>query len=177
MFGEGAISSSESPAPSACGVPETVLPFRMLRIGERSLPMRCSRFCPPEIEVICGSLLKATLEGGRGNVFTIWQSVGDNGEAWVVWVLPLFGVASRSGVQCLIGVRALSGVWDQSEVRGTWDWPRPDLTNPVLFLLTWGEWVLSGVLPELAGREPPPCWLGPLVVGGLWTKATSPTTS
>ena len=177
MFGEGAISSSESPAPSARGVPETVLPFRTLRIGEGLLPVRCSGFCPPKIEVVRGSLLTAVLEGGGGNVFTIWKSGGDDGEAWVIGVLPLFGVASRSGVRCLIGVRALFGVRDRYEVRGTGDWPRPDLTDPVLFLLTWGERVLSGALLELAGREPPPCWLGPLVVGGFWIRVTSPTTS
>ena len=67
MFGEGAISSSESPAPSACGVlepgvPETVLPFRTLWIGEGSFPVRYSGFCPPEIEVVRGSLLEAALE-------------------------------------------------------------------------------------------------------------------
>ena len=156
MFGEGAILSSESPAPSTRGVPETVLPFRTLRIEEGSLPVRCSRFCPPEIEVVRGSLLEAALEGGRGNVLTIWQSGGDDGEAWVIGVLPLFGVVSRFGVRCRIGVQALSGVRDRSEVRGTGDWPRPDLTDPVLFLLTWEERVLSRALPELAGREPPP---------------------
>ena len=176
MCGERAISSSESPARFVRGVPETVLPFRTLRIGEGSLPVRCSRFCQPEIEVVRGSLVEAALEGGGGNVFPIWQSGGDNGKAWVIGALPLFGVAFRSKVWCLIGVRALSGVQDRSEVRGTGDWPCPDLTDPVLFRLTWGERILSGALPELAGREPPPCWLGPAAVGGLWTRATSPTT-
>ena len=94
MFGEGATSSSKFPAPSARGVPETVLPFRMLRSGEGSLPVRCSRFCPPEIEAVRGSLLEAALEGGGGNVLTIWQSEGDDGEAWVIRVLTLFGVVS-----------------------------------------------------------------------------------
>ena len=94
MFGEGATSSSESPAPSARGVPETVLPFWILRSKKRSLPVRCSGFCPLEIEAVCGSLLEATLEGGGGNVLTIWQSGGDDGEAWVIGVLPLFGVVS-----------------------------------------------------------------------------------
>ena len=40
-----------------------------------------------------------------------------------------------------------------------WADTRPDLTNHVLFRLTWEKRVLSGALPELAGREPPPCWL------------------
>ena len=103
MFGDWAISSSESPAPSVRGVPEpgvpeTVLPFRMLRTGEGSLPVRCSGFCPPEIEAVRGSLLEAALEGGGGNGLTIWQSGGDDGEAWVIGALPLLGVASRSEV-------------------------------------------------------------------------------
>ena len=85
--------------------------------------MRYSGLCPPEIKVVHGSLLEAALEGGGGNVFTIWQSGGDDGEAWIIGVLPLFGVACRSGVRYLIGVRALSGVRDRFEVRGTRDWP------------------------------------------------------
>ena len=64
-------------------------------------------------------MVEAALEGGGGNGSTIWQSGGDDGEAWYAWDLPLTGVASRSRVLCLIGVRALSGVRDRSEVLGT----------------------------------------------------------
>ena len=103
--------------------------------------MRCSEFCPPEIEVVRGSLLEAAL-GGGGNMFTIWQSGGDDGEAWVIGVLPLFGVGSRSGVRCLIGVRALSGVRDRSEVRGIGDWLCPGSNRP-------------GALPPHLGRAGP----------------------
>ena len=102
MFGDGATSSSESAAPSVRGVavpgvPETV-PFRMLRTGEGSLLVPCSGFCPPEIEAVRGSLLEAALEGGGGNGLTIWQSGGDDGEAWAIGALPLLGVAFRSEV-------------------------------------------------------------------------------
>ena len=64
MFGEEAISSSESPAPSVRGIPKIVLPFRTLRIEERSLSVRCFGFCPLDIEVVRGSLVEAALEGG-----------------------------------------------------------------------------------------------------------------
>jgi hypothetical protein len=179
MFGEGAISSSESHVSSARGVrepgvPETAL-LRILRIGAGSLPACCSGCCPPE--AVRGSLAEAVLEGGVGSGSSIWQSGGNDGEAWCAWDLPLSGVASRSGVWRLIGVRALSGVRDRSEVLGAGDWPRPVLTDPVLFRLACEERVLSGPFPELLGLEPSPCWLGSAVVGGSCTRATSPTTS
>jgi hypothetical protein len=89
--------------------------------------------------------------------------------------LPLSGVASRFGVWRLIGVRALSGVRDRSEVLGTGDCLRPVLTYPILFHLVCEERLLSGSFSELPGLEPPPCWLGSAVVGGFYTRATSPT--
>ena len=60
MFGEEAISSSESLAPSGSDVPEhevpeTVFSFRTLWIGEGSLPVSGFGFRPPEIEVVRGS--------------------------------------------------------------------------------------------------------------------------
>lgn len=69
MFGEGAISSSESPAPSGSGVPERGVPeivfsFLTLWIGERSLLVSCSGFRQPETEAVRGSLVDAALEGG-----------------------------------------------------------------------------------------------------------------
>ena len=139
--------------------------------------MPCSGFRPPNIEAVRGSLLEAALEGGGGRGLTIWQSWGDDGEVRVIGALPLPGVVSRSEVWCRIGVLTLSGVRDLSEFRGTGDWPLPDRTDPVLFLLTWGERVCSGARPELAGRERPPCWLGPAKGGEFCTRATSPTTS
>ena len=148
------------------GIPEIVFPFWTIWIGKGSFPVCCPGFSPPEIEAVRGSLVEAALESGGGNGSTIWQSGGDDGEAWDAWALPLCGVASRSRVPCLIGVRALSGVRDQSEVLGTGDWPRSVQAHPVIFCLTWEERVLSkapnlsGAFPTLAGREPPPCWLG-----------------
>jgi hypothetical protein len=99
MFGEGAISSCESPAPSALRVPklggpeivpgisETVPsvpeivpgvpePFRTLRIGERSSPKCWTGSWRPELGVARGSRLEATLEGGWRRGFIIWQSAG-----------------------------------------------------------------------------------------------------
>ena len=90
--------------------------------------------------------------------------------------LTLSKVASRSGVWCLIGVQALSGVRDQFEVLKTGDWPHPFLTDPMFFRLTCEERVLSGAFSELPGQEQPPCWLGLAAVRGLCTRATSPTT-
>ena len=139
--------------------------------------------CLHEIEAVRRSLVEAALKGGGRNGSTIWESGGDDGEAWNAWALPLSGVASRSGVRCFIGVRALSGVRDQSKVLGTRDWPCPILTDLVLFSLTWEERVISealdvsGAFPALAGIKPPLCWLGPAAMGGFCTSATSPTTS
>jgi hypothetical protein len=179
MFREGAISSSESPVSSARsvrepGVTETAL-FQILEIGAGSLPARCSECCPPE--AVCKSRTEAVLEGGVRSGSSIWQSGGNVREAWCAWDLSLSRVTSRSGVWHLIGVRALSKVWDRSEVLGAGDWPRPVLTDPILFRLACEERVFSGVFPEFPGLEPSPCWLGSAVVGGSCTRATSPTTS
>ena len=77
----------------------------------------------------------------------------------------------------MIGVPALSGVRDRSEVLGTGDWPRPILTHPMLFRLTCENRIRSVAFPKLPGLEPPSYWLGPAAVGGFCTSATSPTTS
>jgi hypothetical protein len=95
MFGEGVISSSESPAPSALGVPEpdgsetvpgipkTVpgvpQPFRTLRIGERSSPRCWTGSWRPELGVAHGSQLEAALEGGWRIGLAIWQSAREVG--------------------------------------------------------------------------------------------------
>ena len=92
---------------------------------------------------------------------------------------PYSGVVSRSKVQCLIGVRALSGFRVPGPIRGPWNrgLATPDLTNPVFFCLTYKERVISRVFPELKGREPPPCWLGLAAVGGSYTSVISSATS
>ena len=69
MFGEGAISSSESLAPSGLGVPEcgvleTVFPFRTLRGGDWSSPRCWTGSLRPELGVARGSRLEAALYGG-----------------------------------------------------------------------------------------------------------------
>ena len=74
MFGERAISSSESPAPAGSGVPETVCSFRTLWIGEGSLPMCYSGFLPHETEVVRESLVDAAREGGGAYRSSILQS-------------------------------------------------------------------------------------------------------
>jgi hypothetical protein len=172
MFKEGAMSSAQGVREP--GVPKTTL-LRILGIVAGSLPTWCSECCSPE--AVRGSLTEVVLEDGIGSSSSIWQSGGNDGEAWCAWDLPLSEVASRSGVWRLIGVRALSGVRDRSEVLGAGDWPRPVLTNPILFSLAYEERVLSGAFPELPGFEPSPCWLGSAVVGGSCTRATSPTIS
>lgn len=79
--------------------------------------------------------------------------------------LPQSGVVSRSGILRLTGVLALSRVRDRSDVLpGVGEWPLPDRTNPVLFMRTSEERILSGALdlslsgalPELVGWEVPP---------------------
>jgi hypothetical protein len=172
MFGEGAISSSESPVSSASGVrepgvPETVL-FRIPGLGAGEFPASCSECRPPE--EIRGSRAEVVLEGGVGSGSGIGWSAGNVGVVKSAWVLPLSWVAPRSGVWCRIGVRALSGVLDRSEVLGAGDCPRPDLADPILFRLAPEERVLSGSFPELPGLEPPPCWLGSATVGGFYTR-------
>ena len=86
MFGEGVISSSESPAPSGSGVPErgvpeTVFSFRTLWIGEGSLPVSCSGFRPPGIEVVRGSLVEVARDVGGTYGSSILQSRTEFGEA------------------------------------------------------------------------------------------------
>jgi hypothetical protein len=142
MFGEGEISSSKSPVSSARvvrepGVPETVL-FRIPGLGVGDFPAGCSE-CRPSEETR-GSLVEVVLEGGVESGSGIGWSAGKVGVVESAWVLPLSRLASRSGVWCRIGVRALSGVLDRSVVLGAGDCPRPDLTElvlagPVLFRL------------------------------------------
>ena len=179
MFGEGAILSFESPVSSAAGVREPGVPeialLRKLGIGAGSLLAGGFECCPPD--AVCGSLAEVVLEGRVGCRSSIWQSAGNVGVVGCAWDLPLSGVAYRSGVWCLIGVRALSGVRDQSEVRGTRDCPRLVLKDPILVCIAYEERVPSGDFPELPGREPPLCWLGSAIVGGFFTRATSPTSS
>ena len=55
-FGEGSISSSESPAPSGSGVSEIVSSFRTLWIGKGLLPISCFGFRPSEAKVVEGPL-------------------------------------------------------------------------------------------------------------------------
>jgi hypothetical protein len=184
MFGEEITSSSESPVSSARGVREPGVPetrlLRMPGLGAGLIPVGCSECCPPE--EIRGSRAEVVLEGGVGSGSSIGQSTGNVGVAGCAWDLPLSRVASRSGVWCRIGVRALSGVRDWSEVLGAGDCPRPVLADPVLadpvlFRRVCMERVISGSFPELPGLEPPPCWLGSAAVGGFCTRATSPTSS
>jgi len=171
MFGEGVISSSESPAPSALGipepggsetvpgVPETVPgvpePFRTLRIGERSSPRCWTGSWRLELGVAHGSRLEAALEGGWRIGLAIWQSAREVGGVRVAGPFFLLGEAAGFGFR--IGDRARSGVQERSEVRRTEDWSRPDLADPVLFLLALAERVPDGSLPRLAGRVPPSC--------------------
>ena len=180
MFGEGAISSSESLALSAIGVsergvPETVFPFRTLQGGEWSSPRCWSGFRQLELRVARGLRLEATLDSGWRGGLVIRQSAGEVGGARVGVPFPLLG--DDAGSILWMGVRARSGVRERSEVRRTGDWSRPVRTDAVLFLLTPTERVPDGALPELDGRVPPSYWLGPATVGGSWTSGRSPTTS
>jgi hypothetical protein len=66
MFGDGAISTSESPVSSARGVlepgvPETVL-FRISGLGVGDFSVGCSKCLPPE--ETRGSRVEVVLEGG-----------------------------------------------------------------------------------------------------------------
>ena len=74
--------------------------------------------------------------------------------------LPLF--RSRFSFRCI------TSDWRSGTIGG----PRPDLCDPVLFLLGCEEQAFSGVFPVLPGLEPSP---GSTAVGGLCTTATSPT--
>jgi hypothetical protein len=146
MFGERAISSSESPVSSARGVrepgvPETAL-FQIPGLGVGDFPAGCSECRPPE--EARGSRAEVVLEGGVGSGSGIGWSAGKVGVVESAWVLPLSRLASRSGVWCRIGVRALSGVLDRPEVLGAGDYPRSDLADPalaepVLFRRAWEE--------------------------------------
>ena len=69
MFGEGAISSPKSLAPSKfgvpkCGDPEIVFSFRMLWTGEGSLLKFRFGILPHKIDMVRGSLVDAAREGG-----------------------------------------------------------------------------------------------------------------
>ena len=157
MFGDGATSSSESPAPSALGVPErgvpeTVFPLRALRIGDWLSPGCWSGSLRPELGVARGSRLEAALDGGCGVELSFRPSAGEVGGARVG--IPR-GTGAGAGLR--IGVRALTGVLERSEVLRTGDWSRPVRTDPVLFLLAPPDRVPEGFLPELDGRVPSSC--------------------
>ena len=152
MFGEGAISSSESPAPSVRGdpepgVPTTVLSFRTLQSGEWSSPRCWTGSWRPELGVARGSRLEAALKGDWRARLVIRQSAGKVSGARVGVSFPLLGDAAGSGFR--IEVR------EQSKVHWTGDCSRLDRTDPVLFLLTPAERVPDGALPELDSRVPP----------------------
>ena len=98
MFGDGAISSSKSHAPSALGVPERgvpeiVFPFRTLRNGESSSPKCWTRSWNLELEVVRGLRLKTALEGGWRVGLVIWQFAGEVDGARVAVPFPLLGDA------------------------------------------------------------------------------------
>jgi hypothetical protein len=183
MFGEGAISSSESPVSSArgvreLGVSETAL-FRIPGLGLGDFSAGCSECLPPE--ETRGSRVEVVLEGGVRSCFGMGWSARKVGVAERAWVFPLSRLASGSGVWCRIGLRILSGVRDRSEFLGAGDCLHPDLADPataepVLFRLAPEERVLSGSLPELPGLESSLCWLRSASAGSCRT-VTSPTTS
>jgi hypothetical protein len=174
MFGEGAIPSSESPAPSALGVPEPggrklFLAFRKLSLGFRRLflvfrnPFGRSGLGKgrlPGVGLDPGDLSLGSLvdHGWRRP----WKVVGEldsssgnllakSAERESRAPFPYWEMLLVSGFGFRIGVR------ERYEVRRTGDWSRPDLTYPVLFLLTPVERVPDGSLPGLAGRAPPSC--------------------
>ena len=151
MFGEGAISSSESPVSSARGVLEPGVPkmalFQIpgLRVGD--FPAGCSERLPPE--ETGGSRAEVVMEGGVRSCSGMGWSAGKVEVVKRAWAFPLSRLASGSGVWCRIGLRTLSGVRDRSEFLGAGDCPRPDLADPaaaepVLFRLAPDERVLSG---------------------------------
>jgi hypothetical protein len=158
MFGEGAISSSESPVSSACGVLEPGVPemafFRIPGLGVWDFPAGCSERLPPE--ETGGSRAEVVLEGGVRSCSRMGWSVKKVGVVERAWAFLLSRLASGSGVWCRIGLRTLSGVRDRSEFLGAGDCPHPDLADlaaaePVLFRLALVERVLSESLPELPG--------------------------
>ena len=142
MFGEGAISSSEShtaggssphpsPDPDRAGA---FFSFRELWPGEGSLLVVRSLFRPQEMEVVRESLADIACEGGGAHCSIIMQSRTEAGEACDTGALPL------SGVLILSGVLALFDVLDRFDAlpRSTFgDCPHPDLADrSVLFLRT-----------------------------------------
>ena len=108
MFGDGATSSSESPAPSVlldlgCGVPATGVPIRTLRGGDCSSP-RCWIGSPcPELGVVQGSRLEAALDGGCGVELAFNPSAGEVGGARVGVPLGTGAVGTRQGTKIRIG--------------------------------------------------------------------------
>ena len=158
MFGEGAISSLESPAAAESSpdlspnpdrtVPEAFFSFRELWPGEGSLPVVCSLFRPHETEAVRGSLADIAYEGGGANYSTIKQSRTGAGKTCDTDSFPLSGVFVRSSVLILFGVLAFSSVLDHYDAlpqSGFGDCPRPDLVDcSVLFLHTWDERIHSG---------------------------------
>jgi hypothetical protein len=107
-------------------------------LGVGDFPAGCSECRPPE--ETRGSLAEGVLEGGVESGSGIGWSAGKVGVVESAWVLPLSRLASRSGVWCRIGVRALSRVLDRSVVLGAGDCSRPYLTElviagPVIFRL------------------------------------------
>ena len=147
MFGEGTISSLESPNAAGSSpdpspdpnriVPEAFFSFRELWPGEGSLPVVRSLFRPHETEAVQGSLADIACEGGDAHYSTIMQSMTGAGETCDTGALPRSGVFVRSGVLILSGVVALPGVQDRSDAlhrSGCGDCPRPDLADrSVLF--------------------------------------------
>ena len=125
MFGEGAISSLESPATAGSSphpspdpdrtVPEAFFSFQELWPGEGSLLVVRSLFRPHETEAVRGSLADIACEGGDAHCSTIMQSRTGAGETCDTGAFPLSGVFVRSGVLILSGVLALSGVMDRSD--------------------------------------------------------------
>ena len=177
MFGEGAISSSESSAADGFSldpspdlerpVPNNFFFFRELWTGEGSLPVVRSLFRPQETDVVRGSQIDCTCEEGAAHCSTIIQSGAGVGGVWTRRIFPWSGVLVRSGVLLCSGVLALSGVLDWFDVlplSGFGDWPRPDQADHfVLFLRAWDKRGRSGIgvlslsitLPDSYGFEVP----------------------
>ena len=117
MFGEGAISFSESHAAAGSSpdpspdpdraIPEAFFSFRELWPGEGSVLVGRSLFRPQETEAVQGSLADIACEGGGAHCSTIMQSRTGAGEACDTGVFPLSGVFVRSGVLIRSGVLAL----------------------------------------------------------------------
>ena len=172
MFGDGVTSSSESLVSSALGV----LSPGVWKVGFRREVRVCAGSFPVggfgrhEHTGSSGSRIDATLEV----VGAVSSIIHSGREDYCARDFPFSEVVSRSGVCRRIGVRDLSGVWDRSGVRRTGDWPRPDLSDPILFRLGWEERVRSGVFSILSGLEPSP---SSAVIGRLCTTTTSPTAS